>query len=408
MLIAALANKPIKCLDISKNFLSSKASKSIAEFVQASKTLKSLNLSYNTLSLTEQGLKYLFQNFLPWMVQHSTLTKYGGITALVERYFDSNNTLLLVNACSNNSTIASLDLSHSMHISFWIDALLCALQCKKLSSLHLYDNNLNLRDARAIANIIRFNKTLVSLNISENIIQDHGMCLVCDALCCNAALKFLDVSENALTVYSAVAFEVTIQCNSTLTCLALGSNLIGDEGCKHLAKALSVNKTLASLYMRHNIIGDDGAKALAAALRNNKTLLQLDLSFNNIKDEGAMALLSALHNNTTLMDLFAPFNPISDAKIEECFAFNSDIIYDHEFLTYVESPSSNWTIYVYSIKYMSCEKHVLISKEHDYNKWQTGSKIDAHYMYDSLIPNDQQDCFKYYAAKQLESINLVT
>ena len=284
MLITALANNSIKCLDLSKNFYGSEASKSIAEFVCTCTTLKSLNLSYNMVALSEQGLECLldtvqslmqhrFPGWVPPRLLHSALTKNGGIgAALVERYFDFNKTEMLVYSFSRNVTITSLDLSCSMHISLWVNQLARALQFKKLYSLHLYSNNLNQCDASAIASIIKFNNSLLSLNISENIIRDHGMHLVCNELCRNGTLKYLDVSENALTVTSAVAIAITIRCNSTLACLALGTNRIGDQGCKDLANALSVNKTLTSLYIRHNMIGDSGAKALAAALTKNNLI----------------------------------------------------------------------------------------------------------------------------------------
>ena len=119
-----------------------------------------------------------------------------------------------------------------------------------------------------------------------------------------------------------------------------------------------------------------------------------------------MALFSTLHSNDALIVLLVLFNPISDALIKECFAMNSDIIIDNEFFAYAKSYSGNCSISVFSVQYMSCEKHVLISNEYCYKKWQTGSDIDLHRVYSQLIPNDQLDCLKYYTAKELENIDL--
>ncbi|KAG0349324.1 hypothetical protein BG005_011034, partial [Podila minutissima] len=68
-----------------------------------------------------------------------------------------------------------------------------------------------------------------------------------------------------------------LKTNSTLTTLNLELNSIGDNGAQALAEALKTNLTLTILNLRHNSIGHNGAQALAEALKTNSTLTTLNL-----------------------------------------------------------------------------------------------------------------------------------
>ncbi|KAG0275391.1 hypothetical protein BGZ97_010305, partial [Linnemannia gamsii] len=73
-----------------------------------------------------------------------------------------------------------------------------------------------------------------------------------------------------------------LKTNSTLITLNLEGNSIGDDGAKALSEALKTNSTLTTLDLGSNSIRDDGAKALAEALKTNSTLTTLKLQGNSI------------------------------------------------------------------------------------------------------------------------------
>ena len=63
-----------------------------------------------------------------------------------------------------------------------------------------------------------------------------------------------------------------LRVNASLKTLELNLNKIGDAGAAAIANAIAVNASVTKLYLYHNKIGDEGAKALASALEVNASL----------------------------------------------------------------------------------------------------------------------------------------
>ena len=369
----------IELLDISANTLGRKGAIAIAEFLNTNRTLLSLNISHSKPvfwfpgeNVDETVQEHTSHVSLPYALQHSP-------------------------------TLTSLDVSEIMLACFgvrYIDLIKAILGNRKLQSLHFCNSCLHFEIANIIANFIIFNSSLVSLDISENIMYDGGMNIICGALRNITHIKLLDISENFLSVDSAGMIANILRHNTTLICLALGSNKISDEGCQYVADALFVNKTLTSLYIRDNVISDDGAKALAVALTNNTTLLQLDLSFNDIQDDGAMALINAFHASSTLKWLFVAFNPMCDIKTEECLMSYPNVIIDKKYCVFCTGFHS---IPVLSAQFITHKRHLLFIQKECYSGWKQNhlGQISLQDVYNlSFIPEDQQDCLKYYIQKQ--------
>jgi len=118
-----------------------------------------------------------------------------------------------------------------------------------------------------------------------------------------ATLTSIDFLGHYIGASAAAALADTLRDNSTLKTLNLRKNSIGDDGIEALAEALKFNRTLISLDLRENCISEVGAAMLAEALRFNKSLTKINLSFNRINEDGALALLDALEVNTTLTEL---------------------------------------------------------------------------------------------------------
>ncbi|KJE97284.1 hypothetical protein CAOG_07718 [Capsaspora owczarzaki ATCC 30864] len=81
-----------------------------------------------------------------------------------------------------------------------------------------------------------------------------------------------------------------LKSNRTLTSIDLSANQIGFDGGQAIAEALKSNGTLTALNLNNNSIGDTGAQAFAEALEHNETLTDLDLRISRIGGAGTKAL----------------------------------------------------------------------------------------------------------------------
>lgn len=192
----------------------------------------------------------------------------------------------------NDRTLTSLDLSH----------------------YHFSHEKIDGARATILANLLKYNTTVTTLNLSNNWIDAEGAIALADALWHNTTLTSLNLMNNPIRAAGANSLSFALKENSTLTSLNLYNTQIGSEGAKALADALNENNTLTSLNLGSNNIhigwvnNNSGlaninyqcANALGEALAVNKSLKTLVLSNNNISDVGAEALATALKVNSTL------------------------------------------------------------------------------------------------------------
>jgi len=162
----------------------------------------------------------------------------------------------------------------------------------RLTSISLYSNNIGRLGVQVLANMLRCNRTLKTLDLYDNPgIGDEGS--------------------------KELARELTPRHNSSLTSLNLGSTLLGDIGTVAIAASLQHNKHLRRLDLSFNCVGDVGTRALAAALREfNSSLTSLDISECRVSTAGSRELVRALSTNRSLLSLGMEYNPMVDGKGE--------------------------------------------------------------------------------------------
>ena len=73
--------------------------------------------------------------------------------------------------------------------------------------------------------------------------------------------------------------------NAALTTLNLGFNVIGDNGAQSLCEALKTNATLITLNVYNNNIHSAGAQAFDELRGHNNTLKSVNLIMNNIGNQ---------------------------------------------------------------------------------------------------------------------------
>jgi Leucine Rich repeat len=154
------------------------------------------------------------------------------------------------------------------------------------------------------------------MRLSAEIINTHIIPLL--EIVNSVALEYTRLDEVALK-----ALAEALKQNTTVHSLNLEGSVIGNEGAKELAETLKLNSTLKSLNLRHNSIGENGAIMLAVALSQNSGITSLNLSDNSIREEGAIAFAKTLERNSTLNSLNLENNLFKedeeDDEVEQAF-----------------------------------------------------------------------------------------
>ncbi|KAF9325930.1 hypothetical protein BG006_010611, partial [Podila minutissima] len=210
----------------------------------------------------------------------------------------------LAEALKTNSTLNTLDLGHGLIRDNGAQALAEALKTNStLTALNLVGNSIGDNGVQALSEAFKINSTLTTLNIRYNSFRDNGAQALAEVLKTNSTLTTLNLWHNSIGDNGVQALAEALKTNSTLTTLSLGGKPIGENGARALSEALKVNSILTTLNFGGNSIGENGAQALSEALKTNSTLTTLNLWHNSIGDNGAQALSEALKTNSTLSTL---------------------------------------------------------------------------------------------------------
>ena len=146
----------------------------------------------------------------------------------------------------------------------------------------LNDNPIGVPSAKAMAEVLCYNRTLVAMQLSNADIDAEGAALIARELeTSNRSLLQLDLSQNQIQNDGAKAFAKALRVNDILTTLCLAVNEIGEEGSAALADGLSVNYTLCSCDLRGNAMSDKGRTRVTNLLTRNIAGLKDAVKFCN-------------------------------------------------------------------------------------------------------------------------------
>ena len=204
----------------------------------------------------------------------------------------------------NNRTICTLDISNNNIRYLGAQEIARALHENQiLQTLNISSNDIQVDGAKAMAKALHENQKLQTLNISSNDIQVDGAKAMAEALHENKALQYLDISNNNILDNGVIAISECIKKNSKLRELVISGNNISSKGAKHIAEVVKINTTLRNLDISNNKISNDGVKFISDRLKHNYTLKELNLSENEITNEGIIELSEAIRMNMTLLKL---------------------------------------------------------------------------------------------------------
>jgi Ran GTPase-activating protein (RanGAP) involved in mRNA processing and transport len=172
-----------------------------------------------------------------------------------------------------------------------------------LQSLTLENNDLGSTELAELAPALHHNTSIKVLDISVNNFYDTASAAILrDILRSNKIMITLDLSENIFGLTAGVVECIAdgLDRNSTLLKIDLLDCCLGDGGVSTLAQTLgSRNTTLQKLVLVSNSITAMGAAVLIEMMeQNSHHITDLDLRYDEtIGNEGASLLARSLGNN---------------------------------------------------------------------------------------------------------------
>ncbi|XP_053365174.1 protein phosphatase 1 regulatory subunit 37 [Clarias gariepinus] len=198
--------------------------------------------------------------------------------------------------------------------------LVCALKKNiALQELYLCDNKLNsFHDSMQLGELLEYNRTLQTLDLSNNAISDSGLEELSDGLRGQkAGLRTLVLHNNQITHRGMTHLGSVLPFLRTLEMLDLSDNDLEDRGLHTLKEAIICNRSITRLVLASVKITCEGAVVLAEILAETRFLQTLDVRQNLILTGGLMAFALALKLNHTLVHLDLDQNPKEEKDKEK-------------------------------------------------------------------------------------------
>mmetsp|Transcript_33638 Transcript_33638/g.106819 ORF Transcript_33638/g.106819 Transcript_33638/m.106819 type:complete len:438 (+) Transcript_33638:103-1416(+) len=171
----------------------------------------------------------------------------------------------------------------------------------------------------ALLNHLDANREASTLSLAYASISDEGITEVAKFIRDNAFIKYLDLRGNNIQAKGAMILANGIKINRSLRSLNLKWNSIGRDpsGVQALCDVLKFNLTIGHVDLRNNRINNVGAKCIGEMLTANTTITHLDLSWNDLGVDGGVALLDGLKHNSTLIDCQLSGSKVGEETLHE-------------------------------------------------------------------------------------------
>lgn len=222
----------------------------------------------------------------------------------------------LLNSAAKHREIEELDISNNIVGFYAAKALgdfLGSAGCI-LHSLRLRDANIDDAECAHICSVLKGNKCLTELDLSNNLLgKDENLNVV--------KPEFITGGESLadLLLHGLCPIEK----------LVLHWNMIRMQGAVALCNAIQSNKFLTHLDLSYNAIGSAGAEILGKSLLENKVLKYLNVSNNGIDAVGCYTLCIGVGQNYTLQELNMDGNPVG---VQGCMILTKTLLYSNPLL----------------------------------------------------------------------------
>ena len=282
------------------------------------------NAYWRTVSLQSSSIdENEMETFMAVLVSNSIITEL----CLRRMNFNDSIISILTKSLKTNVTIKTLDLSENKITTIGCQYLADLFSSNKtLTSLKLSSNELDDKAGALIVHSLRLND--VSLRNGQDLdakSDDETLDEDTDAYVINLdgtylnienviqSLNVLDLSRNKLGICFCQAIELLLASTyCQIVELNLSNNPLKDLGIKSVMSGLVDNITLTTLHLNEIEITAEGVSSIAEIIRNNKKMTHLALMKNRIDDEQMILISKALGQNTALHTIDLRANQLTD------------------------------------------------------------------------------------------------
>ena len=205
----------------------------------------------------------------------------------------------------NNVTLDKLTfkvlMKHITHKSHFLPASLLTLQYP-ISELHFTSKPITTDTIMFLYKLLTLNNTLCVLDISGNIITSKEA--TCLANCRNIMLRDLRMRDCVLGPVGAGKIGEMLAHNKSITSIDMSNNHICDKGIERIAHHLKNCISLQCINLCGNGITAVGIGHVQELLSTNSTLTSVDISRNNLEYKDIYLFLNSLSNTMEYVGLY--------------------------------------------------------------------------------------------------------
>jgi Ran GTPase-activating protein (RanGAP) involved in mRNA processing and transport len=303
----------IRTLGLGYNNISEDSSFYLGKALNVNMTLKELHLNGTNLSpeacgMLQQGLAKN-QSIEKFEFSYNNSLKTESLSELFKG-IKSNKYITTLFLCDNGLRVEGAKCLADL-IKF----------NQKIHTLYIEKNELQDEGIKDIAEALTYNNTLHTINLSDNRITHIGLndlyeCFNNASDGCNTSIRKIFLKMNTFnTSESTQAIGKILRSNRTILELDLSNNAITDQLITPIAEALIINNTLQSFIFESNALGGGGCRILCEGLKRNRTLKNVNLRNNSLGHEGARSLADMLLINRTLETLNLQANLLDEHSV---------------------------------------------------------------------------------------------
>ena len=222
--------------------------------------------------------------------------------------FSENSGEILANVIKSNIHLRDLRLSFNKLCTSDVIIANALKVISTLKILHLSGNYMSENAGEHLAVVIKGNKNLEDLRLSNNNFQG-SILLILEALTTIDHLKVLHLSNNTITGSTANTLALAVENNVSLEEVCLPSNSFHLSADK-IVQALKKLSKLRKLNLNDNNMSSGVSSHLAEVMANNNSLSDLLLSKNSLQSS-ALVIFEALVKTSSLRKLNLNNNGLS-------------------------------------------------------------------------------------------------
>eukprot|EP01100_Stratorugosa_tubuloviscum_P003025 TRINITY_DN1714_c0_g1_i1.p1 TRINITY_DN1714_c0_g1~~TRINITY_DN1714_c0_g1_i1.p1 ORF type:complete len:421 (-),score=123.30 TRINITY_DN1714_c0_g1_i1:587-1849(-) len=246
-------------LNLHNNLPDNNASKVLANFLKKNLNLQVLRLSRSLVGIAEIETD---QSIIFESIATLTQLKILDLCAFIDTRYNGNE---LTEALKKLENLEQLELASStFNASFDFNSLLLALNnCFKLKILNFSGCKLYGNYIQALSSFIRYNHSIIFINLSKNNLNSEHLKLLQPAINLNTSIQFL----------------------------SFRANLFNNSNCESaIAKIISTNASIIDLNLTRCKL--QNITNIPSNLRENCVLKRINLTANNIAEKSISSLLN--------------------------------------------------------------------------------------------------------------------